>query len=149
MANPDNSYNVRHLLGEDVMPQDAPSVFINQTVSPVRTALFSFEDQLVAGAGALRIYNHTGRNLTIRGVYLAVGTAPTTNAIIVDISKGGVSIFTTQTNRPQIAAGANTGQSLVINVAGWLIGEYLTCDLDAVGIAGGTGRNLVVEVVVQ
>ena len=111
--------------------------------------MFSFEDTLVAVPGALRVCNNIGRALTILGVYLAVSTAPTTDAIIVDLHKNGLTVFTTQANRPQIAAAANTGNTTTIDVPTWADGEYLTCDLDQVGVAGGTGRNLVVEVVVQ
>ena len=119
------------------------------TIESKHMAVFSFEDTLIIGTGALRIYNHTGRALTVLGVYLAANTAPTTDAIIVDIHKNGTTIFTNQAHRPQIAAAANTGNTTTIDVATWADGEYLTCDLDQVGIAGATGRNLVVEVVVQ
>lgn len=47
-------------------------------------------------------------NLTVVGVFLHVKTAPTGAALIVDINKNGVTIFSTQ---PQINDGATTGGS--------------------------------------
>ena len=110
-------------------------------------AVFSFDGSLLAATGKLRLYNQTGRSVTISEVYCACSTAPTTNAIIVDIHKGGVTIFTNQAHRPEIAAAANAGNSTTIDVATWADGEYLTCNLDQVGVAGGTGSDLTVHVV--
>jgi hypothetical protein len=95
-------------------------------------------------AGNLRLYNDTGVALTISKVRLAVSTAPTGQALIVDVKKDGVSIFPT-TPKPQIAAAANTGTA-VPDVTAWADGSYLTVDITQVG-ATVPGSNLTVTVV--
>jgi len=101
---------------------------------------------LTAGAGSIRFHNKTDRTLTFKTVHLAIGTAPTGAAIIVDVHKNGITIFTTSANRPQIAAGANSGASTTFDVTTLANLEYLTFDIDQVGsiIAGA---NLVIQII--
>ena len=72
---------------------------------------------------------------TILGVSAAVNTAPTGAAIIMDVNKNGTTIFTTQGNRPQIAASAYATAAEVTNmdVVSFAAGDYCTLDLDQVG----------------
>lgn len=72
---------------------------------------------------------------TIVGVSMAVNTAPTGAAIIADVNKNGTTIFTTQANRPTIAAGAFATAAEVtnMNVTSIAAGDYLTVDIDQVG----------------
>jgi hypothetical protein len=84
--------------------------------------------------------------LTIVKAKLVVKTAPSGAAIIVDVNKNGTSIFTTQANRPQIAAGATTGDSGTPDVTALAEGDKLTIDVDQVG-SGTAGADLTVEVV--
>lgn len=109
-------------------------------------ALFANEGDLTVSSNPLRIYNNFGGSRTITKVQLSVGTAPVGSAIIVDINKNGTTIFTTQANRPQIAASANSGSSTTIDVPNWAEGEYLTMDVDQIG-SSTAGSNLVVHVV--
>lgn len=111
-----------------------------------RQTVFTHSGDVETGTGALKIPNKLGMTLAISGVYLMVGTAPTGAAIIVDIHKDGTTIFTTQGNRPQIAAGATSGNSTSIDVTSWADGEYLTMDIDQIG-SGTAGANLTVVVV--
>lgn len=99
---------------------------------------FSISGDLVVDTGAFRLYNLTGEGLTISKVHIAVDTAPTGSAIIVDVNENGTTIFTTQANRPQIAISANTGESSAIDDPYWADGNYLTVDIDQIGstIAG-------------
>lgn len=59
---------------------------------------------------------------TIESVYLTADTAPTGQALIADIERSTdgastwVTIFTNSANRPQIAAGARTGNTTTIDV---------------------------------
>src|SRR3990167_766560 len=78
------------------------------------------------------------RAVTITEVYLEVKTAPTGAAIIVDVNKNGTTLFTTQSNRPQIAISATTGTSTTIENNALAAGDLLVVDLDQVGstIAG-------------
>jgi hypothetical protein len=84
--------------------------------------------------------------LSIVKVKLVVKTAPTGQAIIVDVNKNGTTIFTTQANRPQIAAGSTTGDSGTPDVTALAEGDKLTVDVDQVG-SGTAGADLTVEIV--
>lgn len=106
----------------------------------------TFIGVLAVGTGVARIYNDTGVALTISSVRASVGTAPTGSGVTVDVNKNGVTIFTTQTNRPQIAASGITALAAAINVTSWAVGEYLTVDIDAVG-STVAGADLTVQIV--
>jgi hypothetical protein len=84
---------------------------------------------------------------TVTGVYLTVGTAPATTAILVDIEKNGTTIFTEQDNRPTIAAaGVEGGPGEAPDVTALVVGDYLTYSIDQIG-TGTVGADLVVVVV--
>jgi len=85
-------------------------------------------------------------DLTIIKAKLVVKTAPTGSSIIVDINKGGVTIFTTQANRPAIADGQTTGDSGMPDVTSLAEGDKLTIDVDQVGSVTA-GADLTVELV--
>ena len=107
---------------------------------------FSLTGNVSVATGKHRLYNDTGVSLTIRSVRASVGTAPTGASLIVDVNKGGTSIFTTQSNRPTIAVGANTsGKVSAINTTSVADGEYLTIDCDQVG-STVSGADLTVAV---
>src|SRR5439155_23771632 len=98
------------------------------------TLMYSLAGAVSTGTGKARLYNDTGVPLTIRAVRASVGTAPTGASLVVDVNKGGTTVFTTQANRPTIAAGANTsGKVTAINVTTLNDGEYVTVDIDQVG----------------
>ncbi len=113
--------------------------------STLHALTFDFRASLTTGAKPFRIYNGFDITLRIHKVTLAVGTAPTGSAIIVDVNLTGVTIFTNQVNRPQIPAGGFYGESTKINVVEWNPGEYLTYDIDQIG-SSTAGANLVVMV---
>lgn len=85
------------------------------------------------------------RTCVITVVRAVVGTAPTTQSIIVDVHKNGTTIFTTQANRPTIAAGATASGAATPNVTSLAAGDVLTVDIDQVG-SGTTGANLSVSI---
>uniref|UniRef100_UPI003F490D8E hypothetical protein n=1 Tax=Nonomuraea sp. CA-251285 TaxID=3240002 RepID=UPI003F490D8E len=115
-------------------------------VEPGILFAFSRAGTLAVGAGAHRIYNDTGSTLTLRGVRASVGTAPTGASIVVDINIGGATIFSTQANRPSIAASANTsGKVTNYNTTTIADGGYFTVDIDAVG-SGTAGADLTVQI---
>ena len=107
---------------------------------------FFVDGSLTTGAKPRRMYNLSGVTLTFQKVHLAVNTAPTVAAIICDIHKNGTTIFTTTANRPQVAAGSNTGTTVTFDVTTLADGEYLTLEVDQVG-SGTAGADLVVSVV--
>ena len=108
--------------------------------------IFTDDGDVAVGSNPLRIYNSFGENKTISEVFLSANTPPTDSSIIVDIHKDGTTIFTTQSNRPAIAAGANTGNTTTIEVPIWAVGEYLKMDIDQIG-SGTAGSDLTVHIV--
>ncbi len=84
------------------------------------------------------------------------GVAPTGAALIFDINYdsnggadgGGSTIWTTQANRLQIAASANTGSTTTFNVTSLAAGGTLTIDIDQIG-SGTAGSNICVTLVVR
>jgi hypothetical protein len=114
--------------------------------NPYTVVAFNVPGTVAVAAGAARIYNDSGRTLTIQAVRSSVGTAPTGQALLVDINKNATTIFTTQGNRPSIAAAANTsGKVTNMDVTSWADGDYLTVDVDAVG-SGTAGADLTVQI---
>lgn len=107
---------------------------------------FSKAGTLTTFVGAARLYNDTGRTLTISAVRASVGTAPTGTSLIVDVKKNGITIFTTQANRPTIAIGANTsGKVTNMDITSLADGDYLTVDVAQVG-STVAGADLTVTV---
>lgn len=95
--------------------------------------------------GAHRIYNDTGVTQTIRAVRATVGTAPTGQAIRVDVNKNGVTLFTTQGNRPNIPISGNSSKVTIMDVTAFADGDFLTFDVDQVG-STIAGSDLLVQV---
>lgn len=111
-----------------------------------RTYPFAKAGTLAAGVGTFAIYNDAGVPLTIRSVRATVNTAPTGAAIICDVNLSGTTIFTTQANRPTIAAGAKTsGKVTSMNVTTVPDGGYLSVDIDQIG-STVQGSDLLVQI---
>jgi hypothetical protein len=104
---------------------------------------YGIKGNLAVAAGAARFYFN--RAVTVTDVRASVGTAPTTQSVIVDVNKNGTTIFTTQGNRPTIAAGANTDASSTPDVTAFAAGDYMTVDVDQIG-TGTVGADLTVQV---
>jgi hypothetical protein len=66
--------------------------------------------------------------------------------LIVDVNVSGATIFTTQGNRPTIAAAGNTsGKITNMNITTVASGAYLTIDVDQVG-STTPGNDLAVQI---
>lgn len=100
---------------------------------------------LVAEAGTRRLYFDEA--FEVDTVYAHVQTtAPTGASVIVDVHKNGTTLFTTQGNRPEIAAAAwrdTTGNTP--DVTSIAAGDYLTLDVDQIG-STDAGEDLVVTI---
>ena len=132
-------------LGTGTLPSTitvSSSNFANQIV--MSEAVFTIPGVLTTGAKQVRYYCETAR--VIRNVVVSVSTAPTGSSIIFDVNKNGTTVFTTQANRPQIAASANYDGSSVPAVTSIAAGDYLTIDVDQVG-SSVPGSDAVVKVV--
>lgn len=103
------------------------------------TAVFSRPGVLALAVGAGRW--PSPRAGTILGVLMAVGTAPTGQAIVCDVNKGGATIFTTQANRPTIAAGQTTSGLKVPDITAVGLNDLFSVDVDQVG-SGVAGSDL-------
>jgi hypothetical protein len=88
------------------------------------------------------------QNLTIVKARATVKTAPTGASIIVDVNKGGTTIFTTQANRPQIAISGYSDDSGTPDVTALADGDEITIDIDQVG-STVAGADLTVALIVQ
>jgi hypothetical protein len=107
--------------------------------------VFSIEGNLTTGAKPLRIYPPTG-DWTIEVVRAAVNTAPLNQAAIFDIHMNGVTIFTTQANRPSIAAGAYLDDSGVPDITAMDGDDYLQLGVDQIG-TGTVGADGTIHVI--
>jgi hypothetical protein len=108
-----------------------------------QTFTFTYSGDAVVSSGVFRLAAPC--TLTIDSVHLTCNTAPTGASIIVDVNKNGVTIFTTQGNRPAIAATAFSGTSAAPDVTGLVANDYLTFDIDQIG-STLPGGNLAVHV---
>src|SRR6266508_1735517 len=110
---------------------------------PRQTVPFSRQGVLSAPiVGALRWY--ANRAITLVSVRASVGSAPVGAAVLVDVNKNGVTIFTTQANRPTIAAGTTTDLADAINITSLIAGDFLTVDIDQAG-SSTPGADLTVQ----
>ena len=91
-------------------------------------------------------YFRVPRKVRIDEVRVHVGTAPTGDAVTIDVNDDGTTIFTTQTSRPSIDA---TGSDAVSGVpdGGLAVAKdsVITIDIDIVG-SGTAGSDLTVFV---
>lgn len=113
----------------------------DQTINGVnpleQLQVLSLPGTLAVGAGSSRFRFPFAAVLL--GFTASVGTAPTGASLILDVNKNGTTVFTTQGNRPTIAAaGFNTTTEPVPDVTAIAAGDYITVDRDQVGstIAG-------------
>lgn len=102
----------------------------------VPVAVFSRSGILSVGAGQLQ--QAVRGAWTITAVRASVWVAPAGASIIIDVHRGaagatGTTIFTTQTNRPTIAAAAFTGITVAPEVSALADGDHLKVDIDQVG----------------
>ena len=104
----------------------------------VNVAPFAKEGGLVVEAGAGRFRFPFAA--TVIDVSAAVDTPPTGASVIVDIDKATVAapatwatIFTTQTNRPEIAVSTHTSALETPDVTSFAAGDYMRVNVDQIG----------------
>lgn len=73
-------------------------------------------------------------NGTLASFQARVAVKPDGQAIIVDVNKNGSTVFATQANRPTIPAGQHASSIVVPSVTSFAAGDYLTVDIDQVGV---------------
>ena len=113
------------------------------------SAILQFQSVGVLTAAAGKAFAVAPYGGTIKKIAARVGTTSAGSSIIVDINKNGTTIFTTQANRPTIAAAAVVatlaGQPEVLTFAA---GDLLSVDIDQIG-SSTAGSNLGVSVLVE
>lgn len=90
-----------------------------------------------------------GTPLTLDGSYTlesyTIGcgktTPPVGHAIVCDINKNGVTLFTNQANRPTIPDGQTVGSTTAPDIVDFVAGDYITIDIDEIGTSYA-GANL-------
>lgn len=80
----------------------------------------------------------------VLSVRASVGTPSTGASVIVDVNLDGTTIFTTQGNRPTVAAATYTATGTP-DVTAIPDGSYLTVDIDQIG-SGVAGADLLVQI---
>ncbi len=117
-------------------------------LEPIDPAVFSRAGTLIVTAGSGRHY--VLRACKILGVVAAVGTAPTGASILIDVNKNGTTVFTTQANRPAIAAAATKVASPAVpDVTVLAAGDLLSVDIDQVGSSvAGADLSVIVYMMV-
>jgi hypothetical protein len=109
---------------------------------------FSYPGQVSLYVGQGRWYNTTGQTLTIVNVRASLGSAPSGAAVIVDVNKNGTTVFTTQANRPSIAAAGFVSTKVTPDVTTLSDGDYMTVDIDQIG-SSVAGSDLTVTVLLR
>lgn len=84
---------------------------------------------------------------TISHVKVYSTAVPTGASLIVDVNINGTTIFTTQANRPSVAASANAANSGIPEIISLAAGDRLTVDVDQIGSTAAGGAPLFVTVV--
>lgn len=112
-----------------------------------RSLIFTKTGNLTVGALTSPVWtNDTGTPLSVRSVRARVNTAPTGASVIVDVNLSGTTIFTTQGNRPTIAASAtNSGKATGFAVNAIPDGGTISVDIDQIG-SSVAGADLTVQV---
>lgn len=116
-----------------------------ELVHPSYLRVFSFgiSGAVSVAAGTLRILVPAA--CVVTNVTATVGTAPTGADLIVDINLNGTTLFTTQADRPTIAATTQDDLTSVPAVVSLAQNDVLTMDVDQVG-STVAGSDLLVQV---
>lgn len=84
-------------------------------------------------------------DITLANITINVDTAPTGASIVVDINKNGTTIFTTQSNRPEIAISGTEDTSGTPDITSLSAGDVIGISVDQVGLTINGGDNLYIR----
>jgi hypothetical protein len=101
--------------------------------TPVMTFLVAPGGGISVGANKMGVSMVAPYNATIVRAFAWAEVAPTGQAIIFDLNVNGSTIWSTQANRLQIAAAANSGEQTTFNTTTVSKGDRITVDVDQVG----------------
>jgi hypothetical protein len=137
--------DVMGAINEEMQVIEVAPVVANRPAIPA-FATFSVPGQLLVGSGKGRFIFWDSR--TILAVYVSVATSPAGQNVVVDVNRNDITIFTNQANRPVVIPGANSNAGSVPDQQAMMAGDYITIDIDQVGI-GNPGADLVVQIIYQ
>jgi hypothetical protein len=109
---------------------------------PFSIFTLSSDETLATGTKARMVAPCDGKIVKVTG---AVVSAPAGSSAILDVNIGGTTIFTTQANRPTVAAGATSATTGVAQVVEFSAGDVITVDVDQVG-SGTAGTGFMVAI---
>ena len=117
-----------------ILTEDSTQALGIKWAANVKEKDFSQPGLLTIGSGTVKYFTQTDR--TITGIFAMVSGAPVTSPAIFDVNMdGSTTIFTTQSNRPTIAAAAFLSTVTVPDITAWDAGSYLLIDVDAANSA--------------
>lgn len=112
-----------------------------------KTVVFCLTGVLTTGVNKIGWLSDGTYTITKIKIYSSI--MPTGADIIVDIHKNGVSLFTTQVNRPTVIVGTNLGTDRTnMDITTVVENDYVSLDIDQVGSTIAGGNNLIVELVI-
>jgi DNA-binding beta-propeller fold protein YncE len=114
--------------------------------SQTKAISFYIDDALEVGTGLISVISPQA--LTITEIRLAVDTAPTGAALIIDINKNGTTIYTTQNNRPIIAIDGTSATATDPDITSLSLGDKISIDIDQIG-STAAGENLSVIIICE
>jgi hypothetical protein len=120
---------------------DIHSLQTQITDNRIELVTLSRPGALTVAAGVLDL--PLSGSYTLVDYRVRVGVAPTGASLIVDINKNGTTLFTTQANRPTIAASALLASTTMPAVTTFVDGDYISLDVDQIG-STVAGSELVV-----
>ncbi len=100
-----------------------------------------------ASTGANKAAWYAQHNFIITRVSIYSTDAPTGASLIVDCNKNGITIFTTQSKRPEVAIGENSDDSDTPDVTSISKGDRISFDNDQVGSGTPGGNPLMITIV--
>lgn len=126
--------------------QNDDNIAVENAINGLRPTLYTFIPGGISTGTNVSGTFEIQQSLTIDSVDLRAKTAPTGAALIVDINKGGTTIFST---RPEIAAAATSGGGgAILSVTTLAAGDLITIDIDQVG-SSVSGADVTVSLVMK
>lgn len=114
--------------------QPADPVNGTNGVNGVGFMAFTVEAPIVVGTGARLYTNRTGVTRNVIAVEIIPSAAATSGTTTADVNIAGATIWTTQTRRPTLAAGAASAVGGAVQAGAINPNQTLTLDLDTVGV---------------
>jgi len=104
-------------------------------VATLQEQTFGWDGLLVAGVGSMRWYTSSAK--TLKTVRTSVGTPSSSGVVDVDALMDASTVFTTTTNRPEIAESGYVSSAETPDVVAFAAGSYIQIEI----VDAGTGAE--------